>query len=237
MGDSAQAMKKTAPTETRIEWMDIDKIPPHPENPKAHDLPAIMASMRAFGFRGAVILDEASGLTNEGHGRVQALKLMRSEDARNAPKNVRVEGNVKSAQKSRWLIPVVRGQAFANEDEARAFLIASNRLTELGGWSASALARLHGELSELGTGLVDVLGFTSHALEAMIGAFEIASGEFPEMRESDGPAFKQITFILTPAQYETVQGAMHRAGAPLEKKAHSADRALSLVRLCEAFRA
>jgi len=225
-------MKKTAPTETRIEWMDIDKIPPHPENPKAHDLPAIMASMRAFGFRGAVILDERSGLTNEGHGRIEALKALRSENPKDPPGNIRTTHAHK-----KWLVPVVRGQAFANEDEARAFLIASNRLTEIGGWSASALARLHGELSELGTGLVDVLGFTSHALEAMIGAFEIASGEFPEMRESDGPAFKQITFILTPAQYETVQSAMHRAGTPLEKKALSADRALSLVRLCEAFRA
>jgi len=224
--------KKKPDVETRIEWMDIDAIPPHPENPKAHDLPAIMASMRAFGFRGAVILDERSGLTNEGHGRIEALKALRAEAPKEPPGNIRTtHGHMK------WLVPVVRGQAFANEDEARAFLIASNRLTELGGWSASALARLHGELSELGTGLVDVLGFTSHALEAMIGAFEIASGEFPEMRESDGPAFKQITFILTPAQYETVQSAMHRAGTPLEKKASSADRALSLVRLCEAFRA
>jgi len=170
MGDSAQAMKKTAPTETRIEWMDIDKIPPHPENPKAHDLPAIMASMRAFGFRGAVILDERSGLTNEGHGRVEALKLMRSEDARNAPKNVRVEGNVKSAQKSRWLIPVVRGQAFANEDEARAFLIASNRLTEIGGWNAQVLSVLYASLAESTPDLLPSIGIGSAEIDAMLAA-------------------------------------------------------------------
>ena len=208
--------KKKPDVETRIEWMDIDAIPPHPENPKDHDLPAIMASMRAFGFRGAVILDERSGLTNEGHGRVQALKLMRSEDARNAPKNVRVEGNVKSAQKSRWLIPVVRGQAFANEDEARAFLIASNRLTELGGWNA----KLDEIFASLDASLAGVTGFTAEAVARISAeALEEVDVDFgsdesrdPSEELAQGEKLPGVTklvqVILSADQYEQFNGAM-----------------------------
>ena len=211
MGDSAQAMKKTAPTETRIEWMDIDKIPPHPENPKAHDLPAIMASMRAFGFRGAVILDERSGLTNEGHGRIEALKALRSENPKDPPGNIRsTHGHQK------WLVPVVRGQAFANEDEARAFLIASNRLTELGGWNA----KLDEIFASLDASLAGVTGFTAEAVARISAeALEEVDVDFgsdesrdPSEELAQGEKLPGVTklvqVILSADQYEQFNGAM-----------------------------
>lgn len=144
--------KKDTETSVRVEWMDLNTIQPHPQNPKAHDVPAIVTSMRRFGFRGAIIIDEKTGLTNEGHGRVLALKQIRSEDPKNPPKHVKVV-------RGRWYVPAVRGQAFDSELEAQAFLIASNRLGELGGWDNEKLMELLGNLRKELV-MVEDLGFS-----------------------------------------------------------------------------
>ena len=120
-------------TEPAIKWTRIDKIPPHPDNAKAHDLEQLVESFRLYGFRGAVTITDGSGLTSEGHGRVQALLQMLAA-GEPAPAGVRV------AKNGAWSVLVLHGlPPFETPEHERAFLIASNKVGE-GLWDAPKLA-------------------------------------------------------------------------------------------------
>lgn len=121
--------------EPRLVWLRIDKIPPHPDNPKTHDLEGIKKSIRRFGFRTPVVLTDASGLTSEGHGRVQALLEMLA-GGEEAPSGIRGKGKA-------WLAPVIQGlPPFGSDDDERAFLAAANQLVIRGGWDEQRLVAL-----------------------------------------------------------------------------------------------
>lgn len=114
-----------------IEYVPLSQLKLRADNPKAHDLAAIRASIERFGFVAPLILDEATGDLVAGHGRDEALRQMRDE-GRDPPARVLQEDG-------EWLVPVVRGVAFASDREAEAYLVADNRLVELGGWEERAL--------------------------------------------------------------------------------------------------
>ena len=88
----------------RIEQMPLDELMTrtHPKNPKRHDVTQLVRSLERFGFTQPVLLDERTGKIAAGHGRVEALSLMRSdEDA--APEGITVKRD------AGWAVPVVRG--------------------------------------------------------------------------------------------------------------------------------
>ena len=115
----------------QIEWIDIDELKRWPRNPKRHALSSLEKSIERFGFVAPIVVDERTGRIVAGHGRLDALLRMRHE-GRIPPKRVKVDGD-------RWLVPVLRGIEFENEKEAEAYLLADNRLVELGGWDEEAL--------------------------------------------------------------------------------------------------
>lgn len=112
----------------RIEYMPLSKMKQWPGNPKEHDVEAIRASIRRFGFVTPLVLDEKSGRMVAGHGRLEALLLEQKEGAGKVPPKKIVIKN------KEWHVPVLRGLNFKTEAEAEAYLIASNRLPEIGGW-------------------------------------------------------------------------------------------------------
>ena len=126
----------------------LDDIAPHPENPKAHDVDTIVASLARFGFAEPVVVDQRTGLNVSGHGRVKALTVMRDRGD-DPPDGVDVDGGV-------WLVPVFAGWASRDDDEAAAALIALNRTTETGGWVDDDLATLLGRLSAIDAGFAGV---------------------------------------------------------------------------------
>ncbi len=114
----------------RIEYMPLQEIKAAKKNVKAHDVGALNASFSRFGYVEAIALDERTQRLIAGHGRVATLKAM-LKDAQPPPPGVKVEGDA-------WMVPVQRGWASADDDEAIGYLIASNRTPELGGWDVEA---------------------------------------------------------------------------------------------------
>src|SRR5438309_327372 len=96
---------------------------------RADALPMVELSNRSAGEAG-----DRNGRLVAGHGRVETLQEAKAAGM-DAPDGVRVDGD-------RWLVPVVRGWASRNDDEASAVLVASNRLTEMATWDDAGLAAL-----------------------------------------------------------------------------------------------
>ncbi len=145
----------------RITYDPLDELASrfHPDNPKAHDLGAISASIERFGFHTPVLVNDEDGRLIEGHGRVEALLALRASNA-DPPNGIRV------AADGGWLVPAVHGSRLA-ADEARAFLVAANRTVELGGWDEQRLAALLHDLTSTGVGF-DGVGFSEAELAELV---------------------------------------------------------------------
>lgn len=130
-----------------IEYRPLEELRLDEGNPKLHDLAAIKESIRRFGFVSPIIVNEATGSILAGHGRVTALREM-CADGEPMP------GRIKEWADG-WEVPVLAGVSFESDEEARAYLVADNRLTELGGWDHGALFAILREINLEGTGYDD----------------------------------------------------------------------------------
>jgi hypothetical protein len=198
-----------------IEHIDIDQLQPAARNPKRHDLPAIASSLRRFGFVAPLVLDDRTGRLVAGHGRLEALRVMRDQ-GQAPPARIVANGN-------QWLVPVVRGIAFADEREAEGYLLADNRLVELGRWNDGELAKLLAEQNDL-----NGLGWAQGELQALltVPSFEPdASGDKPmdvitfqppELAgDHDGALLNAMHLSITdehPTPPEIVEAARHVLG-------------------------
>lgn len=142
-------------TRAAVRRVALDQIEPHPENPKAHDLDVIQASIRRFGFVEPIVVDQRTGLNVSGHGRVEALQAMRAA-GEPPPDGIAAD----------WKAPVYVGWASASDDEARAALIALNRAGERGGWQDEPLLTLLDRLAEVDDGMVGV-GFDTAEVDEL----------------------------------------------------------------------
>jgi ParB-like chromosome segregation protein Spo0J len=109
----------TAPNRAlSVQYVPPASLKPHPFNARTHSRQQrrkLAAAIRRFGFNVPVIAD-AGGVIIAGHARVEAAK---------------VEGLD--------TVPVIRLEHLT-PDELRAFMIADNRLCEIGEWDNSLLA-------------------------------------------------------------------------------------------------
>lgn len=137
----------------RTEYLPLSTLKPDPANPKSHDMEALDASVGRFGFVEGITLDERTGYIVAGHGRHKALTDMEAR-GETPPEGVTV------SEDGDWLVPVQRGWSSRTDAEARAYLIASNRTSELGGWVddslLSALDELDGDFTGVGFGEDDL---------------------------------------------------------------------------------
>jgi hypothetical protein len=132
--------------EVTIEYRPLADLMRHPRNPKGHDLPKLKDSFRRWGFIIPLVEDAATQQLVAGHGRLEALLQMQAA-GEPAPKRIKV------GKDGGWSAPVVSGVAFASEREAEAYLLADNRLVEVGGWDAEALAAVLRDVEDpAGTG-------------------------------------------------------------------------------------
>jgi ParB-like chromosome segregation protein Spo0J len=128
------AKTKAAAEKIWVEYVPLSEVVKWPRNPKRHDLEALGGSMGRFGYTQPLLKDEKSGKLVAGHGRLESLEA--SKAAGNPPpRRVLVKGK-------EWLVPVVRGVSFANQSEAEAYLLADNRITEIGGWDEPGVAAI-----------------------------------------------------------------------------------------------
>lgn len=122
-------------SQLQIDYLPLDQVEKWPRNPKSHDLGTLGDSMNRFGFVQPIVMDEGTKRLVAGHGRIETLARLK---AQGAPPPDRVKVGVHGE----WLVPVLRGVEFENEQEAEAYLVADNRLVELGGWDDRMLSEI-----------------------------------------------------------------------------------------------
>lgn len=149
-----------------IEYVPLDQLPDHPDNPRHHDIAELRASIRRFGFTNPPMIDGRTGLLAEGHGRKQAALDMRA-DGEPAPPGVTTDA------KGGWLVPVVVGWSSVSDAQAKAYLLAGN---QAGGYDTQLLADLLADLANT-DGLAGT-GFDTDDLDQML--VELGAGELPE---------------------------------------------------------
>lgn len=152
----------------RIEYMPLDGIRPATKNVKAHDIGAINQSMGRFGYVEAVQLDERTERLVAGHGRLDTLRAMR-KDNQPAPPGVEVRDGA-------WWVPVARGWASKDDAEAKAYLIASNRLVELGGWDEAARDAVLQELAQAGEDALAGTGYDTADVDRLLSMADHTAG-------------------------------------------------------------
>jgi len=143
-----------------IEYRPLGDVLPAKRNPKAHADDDLDASFARFGVIEPTVLDERTGRLISGHGRLDRLKAAEAAGER-PPDGITVVDGV-------WQLPVVRGWRSRNDAEARAALIAVNRIGERGGWMVADLADMLDDL-RAGPGL-DGIGYTSAGLDDMLAS-------------------------------------------------------------------
>jgi hypothetical protein len=174
----------------RIEYMALEDIVEAPRNPKRHDVDNIKASMRRFGFTQPPGINETTGRLVAGHGRREALLelKMANEDP---PANINVNDD-------QWMVPVLRGLSFATDEEAEAYLLADNRLAELGGNDEATLAQILANLNKQANGLVGT-GYTPADIEALV-AFQNtgaqANEDLPDLPDYEAPPQQPRLIII-----------------------------------------
>ena len=148
--------------EIRIEYVPLGSVARWPRNPKLHDHDALGASVDRFGFVQPLLVDERTGQLVAGHGRLETLQKRKAE-GKPPP------GRVTVGADGEWMVPVIRGVAFGSEAEAEAYLLADNRLVEIGGWNNDVLIAMLDAARMDPTALLGT-GFSSAEVEHLITA-------------------------------------------------------------------
>jgi ParB-like chromosome segregation protein Spo0J len=129
----------------KIEQVATASLVPYAKNAKKHDaaqVAAIAGSIREFGFNNPVLIDADNGII-AGHGRVLAAHQLGLES-----------------------VPCLR-LTHLSDTQKRAYILADNRLAELGGgWDAEMLAAELEALSAEGITMEEI-GFDADALEEL----------------------------------------------------------------------
>jgi hypothetical protein len=144
----------------KIEYLKLEEIRGWSRNPKDHDLGEIHKAINRFGFVNPLLLDERTGRLVAGHGRVEVLRQMKAA-GQSPPERIIEDGGS-------WLVPVARGVQFNSDVEAEGYLIADNRLTEIGGWKKDELVTVLSDLAAFGSEALDGIGYSGDDLDAMI---------------------------------------------------------------------
>lgn len=132
----------------KTEYVSLDDLHARraPKNAKKHRLDELNASMRRFGYTAPPMINEATGTLVAGHGRLDTL-MERRRSGQPPPDGV-------FERDGKWLVPVIRGISFATDVEAVAYLMADNRLTEIGGNDWHLLREMATEVAATGEGLL-----------------------------------------------------------------------------------
>jgi DNA modification methylase len=156
----ADTVAPGGPTTTRrTEYVRLSELKGADSNPKLHDLAGIRQSIAEHGLAELPLLDERTGRLVAGHGRLKDLRERRSLGG-NPPEGVDVDDD------GEWLVPVQRGWASRDDDHAKAYLAASNKLSENGGWDYDLLPDYLQDLA--GKDLLHLTGFSEEELAELL---------------------------------------------------------------------
>lgn len=194
-----------------LTYLPLDQIKVNPSNPRKHShaqVRALARSIEAFGFNAPVLVDGKKMLI-AGHGRLEAARMLKMPQ-----------------------VPVIALDDL-NEHQAKAYMLADNKLTDRSSWNEPLLAAHLKELSELSTDFeIEATGFEAPEIDLRIlsldesdvddeDEFEVAAG--PAVTRSGDVWFLDDHILccgdsLEPASYECfpagTKAAMVFADAP-----------------------
>jgi 16S rRNA G966 N2-methylase RsmD len=158
--------------ELHIEMRRLDELRPSPRNPRTHSakqIRQIAESIKKFGFTNPLLIDSDDNVI-AGHGRRRAAN-----------------------QLGMTTVPTIRLDHLSPE-QARALVIADNRLAELAGWDEDLLAAELLELSKLELDFeLEVLGFETPEIDFMVGAAR--KGDKPDPADEMAPVDPNATAV------------------------------------------
>jgi len=131
----------------------VNVLKPYKNNARTHSkeqITKIANSIKTFGFTNPILVDCDDNII-AGHGRLLAAKQLKMVE-----------------------VPCIN-LSHLSKDEARAYVIADNRLALDAGWDNELLKMELSELDELGFDL-DVIGFSADELDAILNDHEIEDG-------------------------------------------------------------
>jgi DNA modification methylase len=167
---SGQAIgDKTRPPLKQLSFLAIADLSPAPHNPRKHSraqIRAIARSMDAFGFNAPVLIDRNRQIV-AGHGRYEAAKLLGLTQ-----------------------IPVIFLDHLT-ETQAKAYMLADNKLSDRSAWDDGKVAVQLKELSELVLDFdIEAMGFEPPEIDFRIQSLEIpdASDNADEFEPASGRA-------------------------------------------------
>lgn len=172
-------------TERQPRWtayVPLAEILRAPRNPKTHATQVIAESVSRFGVVELPALDERTGRLVAGHGRLDDW-VARYTAGDEPPDGVR------KADDGGWLVPVNRGWASRSDADAEAYLVVSNRSTELGGWDTEELAQTLADLKD--EGLLEFTGYDDGDLDDLLKLqaapdLDLLADDIGEPHEDDG---------------------------------------------------
>jgi hypothetical protein len=159
-----------------VQYIPLADIVEADNNPKDHDIGQIYQSIKRFGFTQPIMMNENTGKLLAGHGRLQTLQTMKDAGEKLPNRIKEKDGD--------WLVPVLKGISFEDDMEAQAYLIADNRLTELGGWNTGDLVESLQEMIENGLDL-DGIGYDFEDLENLVLDIDRDTFEVEAIPEAD----------------------------------------------------
>jgi DNA modification methylase len=134
-----------------VAYLPLGSIVLDPTNPRSHSstqINAIARSVEAFGFNAPILVDMANRIV-AGHGRYEAAKRLGLAD-----------------------VPVIR-LAHLSEQQAKAYMLADNKLTDRSTWDDRKLAVVFKELSEIALDFeIDATGFEPPEIDLRIQSLE-----------------------------------------------------------------
>lgn len=147
-----------------ITYQRLDRLRPYPKNAKLHppeQIRMLIRSMQEVGFTAPILTDDA-GMILAGHARWQAARQMEMLEV---PTVILV-----------GLTP----------DQKQAYIIADNRLAELGRMDEDILSMELGELQEVGFDL-EAIGYTPSDVDDLLGEGALPAPSEDEDEDEEGP--------------------------------------------------
>lgn len=162
----------------------IAELEPFPQNPRRGDVAAIRGSLVRFGQVKPIVID--------------GLRIIAGHHL------------VKAAQEEGWTHIAAIPNAFGDDDEARAFLLADNRTSELGTYENEALVEHLKALAEIdglfGTGYTtDDLDERLAALRRSVGTPPAAAPGSDTKREHRDPSMKELVLLYGEERFKEVE--------------------------------
>lgn len=168
----------------------VEDLEPFPGNPRRGDVESLRVSLRRFGQVLPVLADPALG--ESGKQRIVARHHL-----------------VLAAAEEGWTHVAVIPHEFRDEDEARAYLLADNKIADLGTYDLDELVGHLRVLQEIDDGFVGT-GYSNGDLDDLLAEQIRLQQESPlapddTKREHRDPSKKELVLIFSPEQLEQVE--------------------------------